>query len=401
MPELNEKIVKELPAPATGNKVYFFTGATLQGITAPAGFGVCVTANGSRSFILNYRHRGELRRMTIGKWPTWTALLAVKEARELRRAIDRGEDPLGARRREAAATEKTFKAICEEFFKREGAKLRTKDERENDLKRLAYPQLGSKAVEEIRRSDIVRLLDYVADENGPVMADRLLALIRRVLNWHATRSDDFVSPIVRGMARNASSPRQRILSDDEIRAVWTAKGDFPAAYHALIKFLLLTGARRAEAAEMPREELRNGVWLLPAARNKVKVDLARPLSKQALAVLPAGTGNYVFVPPRGAKPLADFSKWKQQLDEACGVRDWTLHDLRRTARSLMGRADVPTDHAERCLGHVIGGVRGVYDCWQYVPQMRRAYDALAGLIEQIVDPADNVIAIDEARSRRA
>jgi integrase len=154
---------------------------------------------------------------------------------------------------------------------------------------------------------------------------------------------------------------------------------------------------------MPREELRNGVWLLPAARNKVKVDLARSLSKQALAVLPAGTGNYIFVPPRprGAKPLADFSQWKQQLDEACGVRDWTLHDLRRTARSLMSRADVPTDRAERCLGHVIGGVRGVYDCWQYVPQIRRAYDALAGLIERIVNPADNVTALAERRLRES
>jgi Arm DNA-binding domain len=80
-----------------------------------------VTANGVKSFVLNYRHRGASRRFTIGKWLTWTALLAVKEARELRRAIDRGKDPLGARRRDAAAAENTFKAIAEEFFKRDAA----------------------------------------------------------------------------------------------------------------------------------------------------------------------------------------------------------------------------------------------------------------------------------------
>jgi hypothetical protein len=191
--ELNERVVKALPLPAEGNRVHFFTGATLQGIAAPAGFGVCVTAKGAKSFILNYRYQGTLRRMTIGKWPTWSALLAVKEARELLRTIDRGEDPLGARRRAAAASENTFKAISEEFFRREGAALRTGDRRKRDVERLAYPKLGDKDVSEIRRSDIVRLLDQVEDDNGEVMADRLLAFIRWVLNWHATRSDDFVS----------------------------------------------------------------------------------------------------------------------------------------------------------------------------------------------------------------
>jgi Arm DNA-binding domain len=240
MPELSEKVIKELPAPASGNKVHWFTGAVLQGVPAPAGFGVCVTANGAKSFILNYYHQGAYRRFTIGRWPTWTALLAVKEARELRRAIDRGEDPLGARRREAAAAENTFKAIAEEFFKRAGADLRTSDRGQQDLERLAYAKIGARDVSEIRRSDIVRLLDSVADERGPAMADRLLAIIRRVMNWHATRSDDFESPIVRGMGRNASNARQHVLTDDEVRAIWGAVGSFPAIFHALVKFLLLT-----------------------------------------------------------------------------------------------------------------------------------------------------------------
>jgi hypothetical protein len=132
--------------------------------------------------------------------PYW----AVKEARELRRAIDRGEDPLGARRREAAAAENTVKAIAEEFFRRDGAKLGTKDWAEKSLKRLAYPKIGDQDVSEIRRSDIVRLLDHVADERGRVMADRLLATIagfsigmrrgrttsfhQSCVAWHGTRA---------------------------------------------------------------------------------------------------------------------------------------------------------------------------------------------------------------------
>jgi integrase len=82
--------------------------------------------------------------------------------------------------------------------------------------------------------------------------------------------------------------------------------------------------------------------------------------------------------------LNDFGDPKSKLDAASGVTDWTLHDLRRTARSLMSRAGVPSDHAERCLGHVIGGVRGTYDRHEYHSEKEQAYEALAGIIERIV-----------------
>jgi integrase len=392
MAQLNEKIVGALKAPSTGNKIYPFSGATLQGVTAPGGFGICVTAAGARSFILNYRHQGTSRRLFIGRWPTWSALQAVKEARELRRAVDRGEDPLGTRRKAEAVAENTFKNLCEDYFKRGGATLRTLDARKRDLERLAYPVLGNRPVESIRRSEIIRLLDGVA-ENAPVMADRLLASIRRILNWHAARSDDYVSPIVRGMARNASKSRERILTDDEIRRIWTATGTFPAAYHALVKFLLLTGARRGEVAEMPWAELADGVWTLPPARNKVDLPLVRPLSSAALAVLPPRSGQFVFSLDDGQSPLVSFSLYKAVLDQACGVSGWTVHDLRRTARSLMSRAKVPTDHAERCLGHVMPKIRATYDKYEYFDEKAAAYRALAGLIDRIVDPQDNVRAL--------
>ena len=87
--------------------------------------------------------------------------------------------------------------------------------------RLVYPVMGARPIEDIRRSDIVRLLDRIEDNNGPVMADLTLAYIRRVMNWHASRSDEFRSPIVRGMARTSGKERARarILTDDELRAV--------------------------------------------------------------------------------------------------------------------------------------------------------------------------------------
>jgi integrase len=159
----------------------------------------------------------------------------------------------------------------------------------------------------------------------------------------------------------------------------------------LIKFLLLTGAREKETRAMTRQELNGADWLLPAARNKTKVDLLRPLSAGAqdiLKTLPSH-GNFVF---SGNGTMIGGLQWrKARFDKLCGVTGWVLHDLRRTARSLMSRAGVNADHAERCLRHVIGGVRGVYDRHEYYHEKHHAFEALAAQIGRIVNPVENVL----------
>src|SRR5262249_46320428 len=136
-------------------------------------------------------------------------------------------------------------------------------------------------------------------------------------------------------------------------------------------------------------------------RNKTKVDLVRPLSKAAQAIVEDDAGlpgphvsdaksEWVFTTD-GLTPISGFSKFKVAFDKASGTDSWTLHDLRRTARSLMSRAGVPSDHAERCLGHVIGGVRGVYDRHEYHREKAQAFEALASLIERIVSGGGEVV----------
>jgi integrase len=202
------------------------------------------------------------------------------------------------------------------------------------------------------------------------------------MNWHASRSDSFRSPIVRGMARTKPKERarDRVLTDDELRAVWKG-AEANGVFGAMIRFILLTAARRSEASELRRSEIKGTEWTLPAERNKTKFELVRPLSKAALAVLPKA-GEWVF--GLDGKPITAFSRLKRLFDEASGVYGYTLHDLRRTSRSLMSRAGVDADIAERCLGHVIGGVRGVYDRHSFLREKLLAYEALASLIERIV-----------------
>jgi integrase len=160
-----------------------------------------------------------------------------------------------------------------------------------------------------------------------------------------------------------------------------------------VKFLLLSAARRNEAAHMKRVEIVGTDWTLPAARSKTKVDVARPLSAAAPAVLskvPQIAGSE-FVFSHDGRRLGGMTRRKAEIDEASGTSGWTLHDLRRTARSLMSRAGVLSEHAERCLGHVIPGIQGTYDRHKYREEMLVAYEKLSTLIAQIVDPQPNVV----------
>jgi integrase len=232
------------------------------------------------------------------------------------------------------------------------------------------------------------------------------------MNWHAVRSDDFRPPIVKGMARVRASERarERTLADAELRVIWKTAMKLEGPFPAFLRFLLLTGARRSEASEMTWEEVRDGDWLLPAGRNKTKRDLMRPLSRAAEAVLAEQPKicHFVFTSD-GRSPISGYTKYKAMFDAAVlaelrkanpkakPLEHWTQHDLRRTARSLMSRVGISVDHAERCLGHVIGGVRGVYDRHEFYDEKKRAYEALAAEIDRIVNPpAGNVIAFQKA-----
>jgi integrase len=358
------------------------------------GLHLVVQPSGHKSWAVRYRGAdGKNRKLTLGSYP----LIPLAHARELGREAlikaKRGIDPGVEKQAAKAKAADTVDAICEEFLKRNKGRLRTAEERQRILKRLVYPKLGATPVMAVKRTDIARLLDHIEDTSGPRMAHTTLGVIRAAFNWHAARSDEFRSPIVRGMGRiNVKDrARARMLNDAELAAVWKTAEAGQGPFPALVRFLLLTGARRQEAVAMPWNEVDGaGDWLLPTARNKAKFDLVRPLSKEARAILAEQPRISDFVFTAGRRPLGGISKAKASFDTACGVSDWCLHDLRRTARSLMSRAGVNADIAERCLGHVIPGIRGIYDRHEYRDEKAHAFEALAAQIARIVDPHLNV-----------
>ena len=173
--------------------------------------------------------------MTIGHAQRLDLEVARKRGRELLAHVDLGRDPLAEQRR---ASVSTFRVLAENYLTREAAKLRTANKRRAILERAVFPALGDKAVEAIKRSDVVRLLDKIEDDSGPAAADAALSIVRRILSWHEARVDDYRSPIGKGMHRSDREARDRVLNDDEIRALWTSAESFPGSWGAFARLLL-------------------------------------------------------------------------------------------------------------------------------------------------------------------
>jgi integrase len=384
--------------------------------TNPVGFVARRLPSGAVTYGFRYRdkHSGRQRWTGLGVHGDITPEQARKKALKVAAEVRDGSEPvsaaeLAAKQRQAAGH--TLDWLLDNFIARHvRPNLRSASEIERTFRVYVRPRLGSRSIYDLRRRDLVELLDGIEDNNGPVMADRVLAHLRKAFNWHAARDDQFVPPLVRGMARTKGieRARTRTLSDEELRDLWQAldSATLPAPFPKLVRMLLLSCQRRDEVSRIAWEEIEHGVWEIPASRYKTGQPNAVPLSAAARALIGDKGKGFIFTTD-GKTPFSGFSKAKAALDaKVAEIRKqdgrkpmphWVLHDLRRTGRSLMSRAGVPADHAERALGHVIPGVRGVYDWHSFLEEKRSALERLAALVERILQPSESVVRFPAAR----
>jgi integrase len=327
--------------------------------------------------------------------------MSVDTARKLAR------DVLDRVRRGLPAVEpkaETFGAVVANWRTRhvERHGLRSQREIVRLLERHILPAWRDQEFAAIRRSDIAALLDKVEDDHGARQADYCLNIVRSVMNWFAVRNDDYNPPIVRGMRRQSphAQARARVLSDDELRAIWAA-AEASGTFGAFIRVALLTAQRRAKVLAMRWVDISDGgEWTipkLPREKDSAGVLALPPLALDIIRALPHLADNpYVFA-GRGDGPMNGISKCKSRLDGKLppGTPKWTIHDLRRTARSLMARAGVSSEHAERVMGHAIAGVEGIYDRHAYRDEKAAALARLAMLIDGIVHPRENVLPMEK------
>jgi integrase len=347
---------------------------------------VRVEPSGVKSFWVAPRDpTGKQKWVRIGE----PGLMSLDEARELARTEIR-------RIREgkpAEAKAETFAAVAAGWITRHVIKngLRSRYEITRLLNKHILPAWKDREFISIRRSDITRLLDDVEDHHGARQADYCLNITRAIANWYAARNDDYQPPFVRGMRRQspAALARARVLENHEIRAVWKA-AESSGTFGAIVRMCLLCAQRRTKVINMRWSDVSEaGEWKIPREPREKDTAGFLQLPQAALDIIAAqpqlGSNPYIFAGITDG-PLGGRSIPKARLDKACGVTGWRLHDLRRTARSLMSRAGVQRDISERVLGHALPGVEGIYDRQSYRDEKADALKRLAELIDSIVHP---------------
>jgi integrase len=349
--KLTDTIVKDLPTPTIGNKITYDD--------AVRGFGVRVTAGGARAFILNYRTTaGRERRFTIGSYPDWKTGPAREEAKDLKKRIDVGEDPMGETEAERAA--KTVADMIERFEEEHLPDCRPSTAANYKIIIAKYikPELKQRKVKDVDYSDIDGLRRKVS-KIAPYQANRTLAVLSKMfslaIQWR-WRTDN----PVKGVKRNQENKRRRYLDGDELSRLTealTAHNDQQAAN--IVRLLLLTGSRRGEvlAARWDQFDLKAGTWAKPAATTKQKADHSVPLSAPArllLADLKATAdedADFVF-PSRGESGhRVEIKKDWAALCKVAKIKNARVHDLRHTFASVLvsGGASLPLVGA--LLGH--------------------------------------------------
>jgi integrase len=342
-------------------------------------------------------------------WATIGALdaMPIADARvRARQALQRIRDGLPPVDRPKPPN--TFRDVAEQWLKRhvQSKGLRSEGEVTRLLHAYVYPTWGDRDFLAIRRSDVAELLDQVEDDHGARQADYVLAVVRGIANWFATRHDDYVPPMVRGMKRTSAKERERkrVLDDAELVAVWRA-AERGGTFGAFAQLALLSVQRKHKIATMRWADIAiDGAWNIPSEDREKGTGGKLMLPPIALDIIRAqprlGDNPYVLA-GQGNGHISGFSRAKLEFDSRlANVAPWTIHDLRRTARSLMARAGVRPDIAERVMGHAIGGIQGVYDQHSYSDEKRDALARLAALIDGIVNPRPNVIAIVKSRKRK-
>jgi integrase len=373
------------------------------------GFFLRVTPQGTRSFGIVYTTRdGRLRRCTLGPVGPLGLSQARAQAKRLRGAVAQGDDPQGDRMsaRRQPLTTATITNLVEAFLSSKEARAwrpKTRQEFERILRVEVVPALGHLKPDEVKRGEVRALVDRLSDR-APIMANRVFEVTRRLYTWAIGKDLVETSPCLGLSKPGAETQRDRVLSEDEIRAVWSACDAEPGIIADAFRLMLLTAQRRGEVLSMRWQDVDGAWWTIPAEVAKNGRSHRVPLSPQALAILERrrerAKGPWVFPSPTTDRPIENPQKAAERLRERSKVPDLRLHDFRRTAASLMTGMGISRLTVKKILNHAERDVTAIYDRHSYDPEKRSALEAWGRRLEQILNPDSHEARLMPPRAER-
>jgi integrase len=378
--KMTARSVEALRAPASGQVDYWDADNP--------GFGLRVSAGGRKAWIAMYRHGNVKRRLTLGTYPTISLVEARERAGRAHHAVQYdGTDP--AIEKKAAREAESFADLARDYIELH-AKRQKRSWRKDllILEKDVLPRFGKRKARDITRRDIIALLDDIVARGAPIQANRTLEIVRKAFNWAVGRDILGANPCYRITKPSSENRSDRVLSEEEIRAVWAALECEAPLTAATFKLRLLTAQRGAEVLTMRWDQISNGWWTIPAEVAKNRLTHRVPLAPQSLALLDkirtlSEGSEWVFPSRRGHAHRVAIHKAHDRIRRRAGVA-FVPHDLRRTAASHMTSLGITRLVVSKLLNHVETGVTSVYDRHSYDREKRAALDAWAHRLEEIV-----------------
>jgi integrase len=377
---ITDSAAKRLKPPAAGQVDYFdgsFPGLSLR-----------VSCGGRKSWTYHYRIRGKLKRLTIDTYPAMSVSAAHDAWRKARDEVRSGRDP--GQRVDCGQTD--FEGVFEEWLKRDQAENRTRHVVEYRLRKYALPKWKGRQITDIKRRDVLDVIDAIADRGTIILARRVHGHLHRLFAWSVGRGIIDFNPLANVDRPGSETKRERVLTDEELAKVWKADEALGPPYAGLFTLLILTGARRDEIGRLRWSEIVNGNIELEGSRTKTGKAHVIPLSTQAREVieqLPRIVGSPFVFTFGGAAPVNGWAKVKARLDAASKVSNWVIHDLRRTTATGLQKLGTPLQVTEAILGHVAGsrgGIVGIYQRHDYADEKRAALEAWGAHVMELVGP---------------
>lgn len=347
------------------------------------GLGLRVSAAGVKSWFFMYRPPGlsKKARLTLGRYPAFSLADAREWAQALSLRVQRGEDPREEKREHEASM--TFGAFADEYIERY-AKLHKRSWREDQrvINRDLKPIWSHVKAQDIKRRDVIQLLDKIVARGSPIQANRVLALVRKMFNWGIGRDIIEYNPCHQVKAPAKERQRDRVLSESECQALWGAFENQDTLMGAIFKLRLLTAQRGGEVVSMRWDDidLENAWWTIPGERSKNGKSHRVPLSEKVVEILCdvrtlARKSDWVFPSPlRSLDHIDHVQKAVERIRQHSGVEDFVAHDLRRTAASYMTSMGISRLVVSKILNHAEPGITRVYDRYSYDKEKREALD---------------------------